>query len=63
MSAAGGDDWTAQRAFDQMMTQSKSAILDCGVTTLAIGFGSTEHCTLLCLGGTADRNVWVANFS
>ncbi|TCC04458.1 CAP domain-containing protein [Kribbella soli] len=64
MSAAGGDDWKAKQAFDQMMTQSRSTILNCGLTTGAVGFGYTEHCKiLLCLTGTADRNVWVANFS
>lgn len=64
MSAAGGDDWTAKQAFDQMMAQSRSTILNCGLTTAAVGYGFTEHCKiLLCLTGTADRNAWVANFS
>jgi len=65
MSAAGGDKWTAQKAFDQMMSQSRSTVLNCGLTTLGVGFGTAEHCTvqvLVCLG-KADRNAWVADFS
>jgi hypothetical protein len=62
MSAAGGDDWSATQAYNQIMTQSKNTVLNCGLTTLAVGFGSYEHCRLACIFGTADRNSWVADF-
>jgi hypothetical protein len=65
MSAAGGDDFTAQQAFNKMMSQSRSTILNCGLTTLAVGRGTTEYCKVpvLCLTGTTDRNAWVADFT
>jgi uncharacterized protein YkwD len=65
MSAAGGDNWTAQKAFNQMMSQSRSTILNCGLKTLGVGFGTAPHCTvevLWCLS-SADRNAWVADFT
>jgi hypothetical protein len=64
MSAAGGDDWTAKRAFGQMMAQSRSTVLNCGLKTLGVGFGTYQHCKVdlgFCLK-TADRNSWVADF-
>lgn len=64
MSAAGGDNWTAQMAFDKMMSESRSTVLNCNLTTLGVGFGTEEHCTfrlVACLTW-ADRNVWVADF-
>ena len=36
-STAGGDNWSAQQAFNQMMAQSKSTVLNCGLTTLGVG--------------------------
>jgi uncharacterized protein YkwD len=65
MSAAGGDNWTPQKAFNQMMSQSRSTIMNCGLTTLGVGFGTAPHCTvevLWCLS-EADRNAWVADFT
>jgi hypothetical protein len=65
MSAAGGDEFTAQQAFNKMMSQSRSTILNCNLSTLAVGLGTTEYCKvpLLCLTGTTDRNAWVADFT
>ncbi|NIK62342.1 hypothetical protein [Kribbella shirazensis] len=62
---AGGDRMSAQQAYDRLMSSSRSTILNCGRTTLGVGFGTEERCTLqiiTCLRYT-DRNVWVANFS
>jgi hypothetical protein len=65
MSAAGGDKYSAQQAYNQMMAQNKSTVLNCGLTTLGVGFGTARRCTaqvILCLSWT-DRNAWVADFS
>jgi hypothetical protein len=62
-TTAGGDEVTAQQAYNQMMSQSRSTVLNCGLTTLAVGLGTTDHCKiLLCLTGTAKRYAWVADF-
>ncbi|TCC64793.1 CAP domain-containing protein [Kribbella pittospori] len=65
MSEAGGDRWSAQDAYNQMMSQSSKTILNCGHKTLGVGYGSSSHCTsLLCpLTGKTPRNAWVADFS
>lgn len=63
-TAAVGDEISVQQAYNQMMSKSRSTVLNCGLKTLAIGYWSTEHCKiLLCLTGTADRHAWVADFS
>ncbi|MFF0270470.1 CAP domain-containing protein [Kribbella sp. NPDC004536] len=60
---AGGDRWTVQQAFDQMMSQDRTTVLNCSLATWGIGFASHSHCKiLLCLTGTIDRNMWVAAF-
>ena len=60
---AGGDNMTAQQAYNKLMSSdSRSTVLDCGKTTLGVGFGTAKHCTLIIIACT-DRNVWVANFS
>ncbi|WP_238332326.1 CAP domain-containing protein [Kribbella jejuensis] len=63
---AGGDKMTAQQAYNNLMSNSRSTVLNCGLTTLGVGFGTAQRCTIPiiigCLGYT-DRNVWVANFS
>ncbi|WP_344199425.1 hypothetical protein [Kribbella karoonensis] len=62
-TTAGGDGVSAQQAYNQMMSQSRSTILNCSLKTLAVGYASTPHCKiLLCLTGTADRHAWVADF-
>jgi uncharacterized protein YkwD len=61
MAAAGGDNWDAQTAFNRMMNQNSSVILNCGLTTLGVGRGSSPHCTFLCLT-RPDRVGWVADF-
>jgi hypothetical protein len=48
-----------------MMSQSRSTVMNCGLTTLGVGFGTAQRCTLqviACLSWT-DRNSWVADFS
>jgi hypothetical protein len=65
-AGAGGDDMSAQQAYNQMLKNSKGTILNCGLTTLGVGVGSADHSTgLLCplICGSASRNAWVANFS
>jgi hypothetical protein len=63
---AGGDKMSAQQAFDKLMSGSRGTVLNCSLTTLGVGFGTAERCTIPiligCLGST-DRNAWVANFS
>lgn len=67
-STAGGDNWTAQQAYDQMMAQSRSTILNCGLTTLGVGRVGFAHCTSIdllgfCIGSKPTRYAWVADFS
>jgi hypothetical protein len=67
-STAGGDNWSAQQAFNQMMTQSKSTVLNCGLTTLGVGRKSAKYCNAInllgiCLGSKPTRVAWVADFS
>jgi hypothetical protein len=67
MSAAGGDSWSAQKAYDQMMTQSRNTILNCSLKTLAVGRADKDWCdgldVLGCIGTTRNRVSWVADFS
>ncbi len=67
-TTAGGDSWSAQQAFNQMMAQSKSTVLNCGLTTLGVGRETTKYCEggLLgsCIGARRPTRVaWVADFS
>ncbi|MFI5696220.1 hypothetical protein ACIA58_30475 [Kribbella sp. NPDC051586] len=67
-SSAGGDNWTAQQAYDQMMAQSRGTIMNCGLTTLGVGRKGYAHCTAidllgLCIGSKPTRYAWVADFS
>jgi hypothetical protein len=64
MAAAGGDNWDAQTAFNRMMKQNSSTILNCGLHELGVGRGSSSHCTLWLIGclRSADRVGWVAGF-
>ncbi|WP_242000419.1 CAP domain-containing protein [Kribbella rubisoli] len=67
-STAGGDNWSAQQAYDQMMAQSRGTILNCGLTTLGVGRRGSPHCTAidllgLCIGSKPTRYAWVADFS
>jgi hypothetical protein len=65
MASAGGDNWTAQTAFNRMMDQNSGTILNCGLHELGVGRGTSNHCTVklvfACLG-SADRVGWVADF-
>ncbi|GAA1600580.1 hypothetical protein GCM10009804_66500 [Kribbella hippodromi] len=65
-TGAGGDKMTAQQAYNRLMKNAKSTVLDCGLTTLGVGFDSEPRCQLeiiTCIGGWTDRNAWVAKFS
>ena len=67
-STAGGDNWSAQQAFNQMMAQSRSTLLNCGLTTLGVGRKSAKYCNALnllgfCVGPKPTRVAWVADFS
>jgi hypothetical protein len=63
-STAGGEDWTAQDAFDQMMTQSRNTILNCGLTTLGVGSDDAKYndCVLI-FCSRKTRVAWVADFT
>ncbi|TDD12385.1 CAP domain-containing protein [Kribbella turkmenica] len=65
-TAAGGDNWSAQQAFDQMMAQKKSVVLNCNLKTLGVGMDDARYkaCMLgpvLCT--TRTRVAWVADFT
>jgi hypothetical protein len=63
MAAAGGDDWSAQTAFNRMMKQNSSVILNCGLTTLGVGRGTAPHdVCFLFFCSTKTRVGWVAAF-
>ena len=66
-TSAGGDSWSAQQAFDQMMAQSKSTVLNCGLKTLGVGRDTHKYCSAdllgLCIGSKPTRDAWVADFS
>lgn len=64
MAAAGGDNWDAQTAFNQMMNQNSSVILNCGLTTLGVGQGTATHksCSMLVFCAKKTRVDWVADF-
>jgi hypothetical protein len=65
-AGAGGDGMSAQAAYNQMMKNSRSTILNCGLTTLGVGTRSADYSTgLLCplICSTKSRNAWVADFS
>ncbi|TCO43879.1 hypothetical protein EV646_11171 [Kribbella antiqua] len=69
-TTAGGNNWSAQQAFDQMMAQSKSTVLNCGLKTLGVGKDSAKYCSGGvdifggCLLGTKQTRVaWVASFT
>jgi hypothetical protein len=59
---AGGDNMTAQQAYNRLMSTSRATVLSCSLTTLGVGFGTKEHCALIIVV-CSDRNAWVANFS
>jgi hypothetical protein len=66
-TTAGGNNWTAQQAYDQMMTQSRSVVLNCNLKTLGVGRKTERYCdgseVLFCLGTWRTRVAWVADFS
>ena len=66
-ASAGGDNWSAQTAFDKMMSDYQSTILNCGLTTLGVGGRQATYTPKgLCLPvicGPRTRNAWVAQFS
>ncbi|HET6985348.1 MAG TPA: hypothetical protein VFI00_01990 [Kribbella sp.] len=68
-STAGGENWSAQQAFNEMMAQSKNTVLNCGLTTLGVGKDTAKFCKggpdLLgvCFGSKPTRVAWVADFS
>jgi hypothetical protein len=66
-STAGGNSWTAQQAYDQMMAQSKSTVLNCNLKTLGVGKETYKYCTTdllgICIGSRPTRVAWVADFT
>jgi uncharacterized protein YkwD len=67
MAAAGGDNWDAQTAFNRMMNQNSSVILNCGLTTLGVGQGIATRESGIChplplLCTKRTRVGWVADF-
>jgi hypothetical protein len=64
MAAAGGDNWSAQTAFNRMMDQNSGTILNCGLTTLGVGQGTATYkrCSILVFCTKKTRVGWVADF-
>lgn len=67
-TTAGGNSWTAQQAYDQMMAQSRSVVLNCNLKTLGVGRETARYCSdfnLLgfCIGSKPTRVAWVADFT
>ncbi|MDX2967590.1 spore germination YkwD domain-containing protein [Kribbella solani] len=60
-TGAGGNKMTAQQAYNRLMKNAQSTVLNCGLTALGVGFDSKQTCTLLII--CTDRNAWVAKFS
>jgi hypothetical protein len=63
---AGGDKMSAQQAYDRLMSNNRSAVLNCGYTTLGVGSVAADYktgllCPLVC--STNNRRAWVADFS
>ncbi len=48
-ATAGGDDWSANKAYDRMMSKNRDTLLNCSLTTMSVGRGTAEyeHCTLV----------------
>ncbi|TDD59411.1 hypothetical protein E1263_15320 [Kribbella antibiotica] len=66
-SAAGGDNWSSDEAFDRMMRESRDTVLNCGLDTLGVGRETQRYCGSLpvlgvCLSGWKTRVSWVADF-
>ncbi|WP_460666889.1 CAP domain-containing protein [Kribbella swartbergensis] len=67
-TTAGGNSWTAQQAYNQMMTQSRSVVLNCNLDTLGVGRETARYCSRfnlfgICIGTWNTRVAWVADFS
>jgi uncharacterized protein YkwD len=66
-AVAGGDNWDARTAFNQMMDRRSGPILNCDRHELGVGRGNYDRCTSIrvfgrCLSGTVERVGWVADF-
>jgi uncharacterized protein YkwD len=63
-ATAGGDDWSASKAYDAMMSNNRDTMLDCSLTTMGVGRGDADYktCTLVLFCSTHNRVGWVATF-
>jgi uncharacterized protein YkwD len=63
-ASAGGDDMSAQAAFDRLKNESSSVLLNCGLTELGIGRGTKDYttCSILIFCSNHTRVAWVADF-
>jgi uncharacterized protein YkwD len=67
-AAAGGDDMSAQDAFNRLNSQSSGTIMNCGLHVLGVGRGTARYTPggILCglgLCGKKTRVAWVVDFS
>lgn len=65
-ASAGGDNWSSEKAFDKMMSDYRSTILNCGLTTLGVGAREATYSPGLCIPifcAHKTRSAWVAQFS
>ncbi|WP_343888841.1 hypothetical protein [Kribbella sandramycini] len=64
-ATVGGNSMSASAAFDRMMSDNRSTVLNCNLTTLGVGRGAADYrdcavVVLICSDRT--RVGWVANF-
>ncbi|MFF1818366.1 hypothetical protein ACFVWG_13785 [Kribbella sp. NPDC058245] len=66
-ATVGGDSMSAAKAYDQMLSENKATVLNCGFTTMAVGRGTKGYktgplCGLLGVCENKTRVAWVAIF-
>jgi hypothetical protein len=66
-AAAGGDNMSAQDAFNRLKSQSSGTIMNCGLHVLGVGQGAAQYktgalCNLLGICTTKTRVAWVVDF-
>ncbi|MFB6725694.1 hypothetical protein ACFCV3_36320 [Kribbella sp. NPDC056345] len=66
-ATAGGDNWSADKAYDRMMSSNEGTLLNCGLTTMSVGRKTASYrtgplCGIGICTGTSTRVAWVAIF-
>jgi uncharacterized protein YkwD len=63
-ASTGGEDMSAQAAFDRLKSRSSSTLLNCGLHELGVGRGTATYrtCAIFVICSTHTRVAWVAHF-